>query len=125
MVLQKDIFTTRMVLQRTGTQNVQVTIPGAPLRCQRKIWKSNNCDVKLHVSYSSGLLEFDIPANSTLSLTQENAGVLTDSATEKAYGNLMHVVDCQFSHLYPYDPDYGNGYTQASNWTTIWEADEL
>ena len=88
------------------------------------IYNPNNCDVKLYVSYSSGTLEFDVPAKSTISLTQANAGVLTDSASEKAYGNLMHTVDCQFTHLYPYDPDYGEGYTQSSDWTIIWEADE-
>lgn len=88
------------------------------------VYNPNNCDVKMYVSYSSGTLEFDIPANSTLTLTQANAGVLTDSAMEKAYGNLMHTVDCQFVHNYP-NSNGGVAYTQSTGWTVIWEADEL
>lgn len=101
---------TRNVYNNTGQFAIDIKNP-------------NNCDVKLRVDYSDGYLLFDVPANSTISLTQANAGALTNSASEKAIGDLFDPVVCQFTHLYPYDPDYGEGYTQVTNYTIIWEAD--
>ena len=86
------------------------------------VYNPNNCDAKLRVAYSAGTLEFDVPAKSTISLTQANAGVLTDSAREKATGDLFDTVDCQFVHNYP-NNNGGVAYAQNTGWTIIWEAD--
>ena len=100
---------TRNIYNNTGQFAVDIKNP-------------NNCDVKLYVEYSDGTLEFDVPANSTISLTQANAGVLTDSAKEKATSDLFDTVDCNFIYNYP-NTNAGVAYAQNTNWVIIWEAD--
>lgn len=87
------------------------------------IQNQNNIEVELVVKYSGGTRTFTIQANSSLTLDNNNASFLADSAMEKAYQDLFDTVDCAFTHLYPFDPEYGDGYTQYTYYTIIWEAD--